>query len=95
MANPVHPSPPINAPSLTLRGTPFPTQRGVVAGTGNRQLGASLAGTALATLTREPLSPDSPIQGLCGDSGARAGPQRQVTTLLPERQRGGVVKGAG
>ena len=37
MANPVHPSPPINALSLTLWGTPFPTQRGVVAGTGNRQ----------------------------------------------------------
>lgn len=34
---PSTPPTPDQRPSLTLRGTPFPTQRGVVAGTGSRQ----------------------------------------------------------
>lgn len=56
-ANPVHPLPPINAPSLTLRGTPFPTDRGEGQAAGSRQPGASLARTALATWPHPHVSP--------------------------------------
>ena len=46
----------------------------------------------MATPTCEPLSSDCPIQGLCGDSGARPGPQGQVTTLPPDRHCGGQIR---
>lgn len=89
--NPVHPPPAINAPSLTLRGC------GEAAGTGGREhtaggLPSTHGSGHMATPTHEPLSPGCPIQGLCGDSGARPGPQGQVTTLPPDRQHGGQIR---